>query len=159
MEKLTQALLKIMKNNGFSDHCNTMEVYLSNSNVPGEAEHKFLPIVRQMRTKKTTEYAPVYFYGSDADLIVLGVSMHKKNLHIIREVTDTREIMKMYENVEFIDVNINQLSNAFNHDLTKTFKNHQFDKIRILNDYIFLTFLVGNDFVISLPYLNSIDQI
>ena len=153
MEKLSQALLNVMKNNGFNLHCKTMEVYLSTSNVPGEAEHKFLPIVRQMRTKKTTEYAPVYFYGSDADLIVLGVSMHKKNLHIIREVADTKDIMKMYENVEFIDVNINQLGNAFNHDLTREFKDHNYDKTRILNDYIFLTFLVGNDFVLSMPYL------
>jgi 5'-3' exonuclease len=153
MQKLTEALLNVMKHNGFSTHCNSMEVFLSDSNVPGEGEHKFLPIVRQMRTKKSTENSSVYFYGSDADLIVLGVSMHKKNLHIIREVADTKDIMKMYEFYEFIDVNINELSNAFNHDLTRTFKNHSYDKTRILNDYIFLTFLVGNDFVLSMQYL------
>jgi 5'-3' exonuclease len=59
----------------------------------------------------------------------------------------------MYENYEFIDVNIDNLRNAFNNDLTRIFKNHSFDKIRILNDYIFLTFLVGNDFVLSMPFL------
>jgi 5'-3' exonuclease len=50
-------------------------------------------------------------------------------------------------------VNINNLSNAFNYDLTRNFKGHTFDKTRILNDYILLTFLVGNDFVLSMPFL------
>jgi 5'-3' exonuclease len=157
MEKLSNALIKVMKNKGFSTHCQSerqMEVYLSNSNVPGEGEHKFLSIIRSMRQKKSTENLKVYLYGKDADLIVLAISTHKTNVHVIREMQiETSELRKLYPNSEFIDLNIDSLSSAFNHDLTKTFKNHQFDKIRILNDYIFLTFLVGNDFVISLPFM------
>ena len=157
MEKLSNALIDVMKNKGFSTHSPSerqMEVYLSNSNVPGEGEHKFLSIIRSMRQKKSTENLKVYLYGKDADLIVLAISTHKNNLHVIREMQiETPELRKLYPNSEFIDLNIDSLSSAFNHDLTKTFKNHQFDKVRILNDYIFLTFLVGNDFVISLPFM------
>jgi 5'-3' exoribonuclease 2 len=107
-----------------------------------------------MRNKESTKNLKIYLYGKDADLIVLAISTHKNNMHVIREVDlQTPEIKKMYESYEFLDININNLKNAFIHDLTRSFENYQFDKIRIINDYIFLTFLVGNDFVISLPYL------
>jgi len=154
MEKLSKRLIGVMKEKGFSTHNIKMEVLLSNSNVPGEGEHKFLNIIRLMRKKKSTENLKVYLYGSDADLIILGISTHKSNLFIIRELaSESGDLKKMYENYEFIQVNIDNLRSAFNNDLTKNFKGHNFDKIRILNDYIFLTFLCGNDFVISMPFL------
>ena len=154
MEKLSDRLLDIIKRKGFNDHDQSMQMLLSNSNVPGEGEHKFLPLIRSMRQKKAHKDAKIYLYGKDADLIVLAISTHKTNMHVIREIQmETPEMKKIYEAYEFIDVNIDNLRGAFNHDLTRVFRNHSFDKIRILNDYIFLTFLVGNDFVISLPYL------
>jgi 5'-3' exonuclease len=155
MEKLSNRLIGVIKNKGFSDHQNKMQVLLSNSNVPGEGEHKFLPTIRAMRVNKTSQNDRVYFYGSDADLIVLALSTHKNNIHIFREVDNTvKNIFEsLYDSYEFIDVNIDNLGNAFNHELTRTFEGHNYDKIRILNDYIFLTFLVGNDFVISMPFL------
>lgn len=154
MEKLSNALIGEMKAKSFSVHQPKMDVYLSNSNVPGEGEHKFLNIIRSMRKKKSTENLKVYLYGKDADLIVLAISTHKTNVHVIREMQlETPELKKLYEGFEYIDVNIDNLSSAFNHDLTRTFKDKQFDKVRILNDYLFLTFLVGNDFVISLPFM------
>jgi 5'-3' exonuclease len=154
MEKLSNKLLEIMKVKGFSTHNPKMQMLLSNSNVPGEGEHKFLPLIRSMRKKESTKNSKIYLYGKDADLIVLATSTHKSNIHVIREVDlQTPEMKKMYESYEFVDVNIDNLRNAFYNDLTRSFENKQFDKIRIINDYIFLTFLVGNDFVISLPYL------
>jgi 5'-3' exoribonuclease 2 len=154
MEKLSNKLIENIKAKNFNTHSPKMRMILSNSNVPGEGEHKFLPVIRSMREKDSTKKLNVYLYGKDADLIVLAISTHKTNMHVIREVqVETPEMKKLYENSEFIDVNIDNLRNAFNHDLTRTFKNYTFDKIRILNDYIFLTFLVGNDFVLSMPFL------
>ncbi len=154
MEKLSNALIKVMKEKGFSIHNNSMEVLLNNSNIPGEGEHKFLPVIRLMNKKKSTENLKVYLYGSDADLIILAISTHKNNIHIIREIqTESFELKKMYENFEFIQLNIDNLRNAFNNDITRNFKNITFDKVRILNDYIFLTFLCGNDFVMSMSFL------
>jgi 5'-3' exonuclease len=130
-----------------------MKVLLSDGNVPGEGEHKFLPIIKDMRIKKGYENMKIYIYGSDADLIILSMSTHKNNIFNIREVQETYELKKNYESYEFLQLNIDNLSNAFNNDLTKVFKDHKFDKLRILNDYVFLTFLVGNDFVLSMPFL------
>jgi len=155
MEKLSNAIIGVMKTKGFSKHQSKMEVYLSNSNVPGEGEHKFLDIIRGMRKKKSTENLKVYLYGKDADLFVLAISTHKTNVHVIREMQleQSVDLRKMYDGKEFIVINIDNLSSVFNNDLTRTFKGHSFDKVRILNDYLFLTFLVGNDFVISLPFM------
>jgi len=154
MQKLSNKLIKLIGSKGFNDHNKTMKVLLSDSNVPGEGEHKFLPTIRDMRKNKKYANSKVYFYGKDADLIVLAISTHKNNINVIREVqVESREMKNMYHNYEFINVNIDNLRNAFNNELTRTFKNHSFDKIRILNDYIFLTFLVGNDFVLSMPFL------
>ena len=153
MAKLSNALLEMIKIKGFSVHNSNMKVLLSDSNVPGEGEHKFLPVIRDMTVKKAYENMKIYVYGSDADLIILSMASHKNNIHIIREVTDTRELKKNYESFEFLQLNIDNLGDAFNNDLTKVFKDCIFDKTKILNDYIFLTFLVGNDFVISMPFL------
>ena len=153
MAKLSHALLSIIKTKGFSVHSSDMKVVLSDGNVPGEGEHKFLPIIKDMINKTKYQNMKVYIYGSDADLIILSMASHKNNIHIIREVTDTRELKNNYESYEFLQLNIDNLSSAFNHDLTRVFKDHKFDNIRILNDYVFLTFLVGNDFVISMPFL------
>ncbi len=156
MFKLSDALIGVMKAKGFSTHNPSMEVILSDSNVPGEGEHKFLPIVRAMKMKEGTKDLKVYFYGKDADLIVLAISTHKNNVHILREVQmETKQMRDLYSSFEFVDVNIDNLRSAFNHQLTRTFNGsgQSFDKMRILNDYIFLTFLVGNDFVLSMPFL------
>ena len=154
MQKLSDGLLQTIRQKGFNLHNKSMQMLLSNSNVPGEGEHKFLPLIRSMRLKKGTQNAKIYLYGEDADLLVLSVSTHKNNMHVLRKVQlDMKEMKQMYEGYEFIDVNIDVLSNSFNHQLTRIFKEHHFDKMRILNDYIFLTFLVGNDFVLSMPFL------
>jgi len=153
MAKLSNALLEVIKAKGFTIHSPNMKIVLSDGNVPGEGEHKFMPVIKDMINKKTYENMNIYIYGSDADLIILSMASHKNNIHIIREVQETRDLMKNYESYEFLQLNIDNLSNAFNHDLTRVFKDHTFDRLRILNDYVFLTFLVGNDFVISMPFL------
>jgi len=154
MQKLSDYLIRLIKSKYFNEHNKNMNMLLSDSNVPGEGEHKFLPTIRNMIKTKKYYNSKIYLYGKDADLIVLAISTHKNNMHIIREVEkESLEMKKQYPNYEFIDINIDNLGNAFNNELTRTFKNHAFKKERILNDYIFLTFLVGNDFVLSMPFL------
>jgi len=153
MQKLSNRLLEVIRSKGFSIHNPSMKVVISDSNVSGEGEQKILPFIRTMRNKKSTENLKCYIYGSDGDLIVLAVSTHKNNLFIIRETTELFEIANQYIDYQFIQINIDNLRSGFNNDLTRNFKNTSVDKKRILNDYIFLTFLIGNDFVVSLPFL------
>ena len=156
MEKLSNGILNAMKNKTFQKHNENMSIIFNNGNVPGEGEHKFLDIIRKMRTIEISQNDSIYLYGRDADLIVLAVTTHKNNIHIVREIkaeTD-KELKKTYEDYEYLQINIDQLADGFYKELIrKNQSGKKFQKVNVLNDYIFLTFLVGNDFVPSLPFL------
>ena len=156
MYKLSLKIQEAMTSKHFSTHDKNMSVILSDPAVPGEGEHKFLDIIRKMATQKgDAKNDKVYIFGKDADLIVLAVATHKNNMFVVRDVKSETdyELKKIYEAHEFLALNIDNLRNGFNQDITRSFEGHTFDKNRILNDYIFLTFLVGNDFGVSLPFL------
>jgi 5'-3' exonuclease len=156
MEKLSEKILDGMKKKIFSVHNNNMQIVLSTSNVPGEGEHKFMGFIRDMRKVKSKENDSVYIYGKDADLIVLATSTHKNNSYVVREVSAETDydLKKQYESFEFLVINIDNLRKGFFNDLTKTMpQGTVFDAEKVLNDYIFLTFLVGNDFVLSMHFL------
>jgi 5'-3' exonuclease len=156
MEKLSARILDGMKKKSFSTNCETMQIVLSTSNVPGEGEHKFMSFIRDMRKVKAKENCSIYIYGKDADLIVLATSTHKNNTYVVRDVgaESDSDLKKQYESFEFLVINIDNLRKGFYNDLTKTMpKDTVFDGEKVLNDYIFLTFLVGNDFVLSMHFL------
>ncbi len=163
MEKLSNRLVDAMKQKTFQTHNKEMKVIFSNSNVPGEGEHKFLGIIRSMREMPSKKDDKIYLYGRDADLIVLAVATHKSNIYIIREIEAEHDAIleEMYEDYVYLELNIDSLKNGFYNDIIRkdnTKKKEgvyvkKKDKIKLINDYIFLTFLAGNDFVLSVPFL------
>ena len=72
MQKLTEKLNKFIK---------TLEIktIFSNSNEPGEGEHKILKHIRE------NEFNDTIIYGLDADLIVLAFVSKRKNICLLRE--------------------------------------------------------------------------
>ena len=154
MQKMTEELEKVMKEKGFSKHNEKMEVILSSSNVPGEAEHKIMPILRNLMKNSKTADDVIYVDSKDADLIVLTTMTHKNNVHIIRRVAgeNDKDIKSAYEGKEFIQFNIDALRAGWQDDLKKS-SSGDVNAIRMLNDYNFLTFIVGNDFVPALSYM------
>lgn len=96
----------------------------------GEAEHKIFRYIKESEIKNCI------IYGLDADLIVL--SLLQKTCHVILQ----RQISE--DNYEFFDIDI----------LKKCIiKEYKFTNDDFL-DWTFLTFLLGNDFIKKLSFLN-----
>lgn len=117
-------------------------VKLSSSDEPGEGEHKIFEYIR-----KNSNYLKdknVLIYGLDADLIMLSLHHLKyvKNIYLYRETPEFIEKLKVN-----IDVNEKYLINV--DELKKII-----EETCPINDYIFICFLLGNDFMPHFPTLN-----
>jgi 5'-3' exonuclease len=149
MDKINNALKMAMKTRRFNHR-----VYLSDSTNPGEGEHKFLKILRDLHFNDATQDRKVVVYSPDGDMISLSLLTHKKNIKIMR-IPDKNNICeeKYCKDFEFIALDLNILKEQFFNELTITYSDISLDTFKILNDYNFLLMLVGNDFVVSLPFL------
>ncbi|KAA0203217.1 hypothetical protein HAZT_HAZT005595 [Hyalella azteca] len=138
-------------------------VIYSGHQTPGEGEHKIMEYIRYHRSQPG--YNPDTrhcLYGLDADLIMLGLTSHDPHFALLREEvkfggrkeatkrTTTAEettfhllhlsLLRQYIDYEFKDITDNL---SFKYDLEK-----------IIDDWVFMGFLVGNDFIPHLPTLH-----
>ena len=125
-----------------------IQVYFSDSTVPGEGEHKILDFIKNNDLKND-----IVIYGLDADLIILSFVSHKNNIFLLREALEfgkpvlDRFLYLDIDNLKYFLVKDIQ-EKILIKDPTLLF---DIDKLNnILDDYIFISFLIGNDF---LPHL------
>jgi len=118
-------------------------IIISDSLEPGEGEHKILQYLRQK--KDTFTDMKNCIYGLDADLIMLALVSDINNIVLLRERTSF--------NIEQIDAEYLYLKiDALKKEITSSFPG--LVKKTIINDYIFICFLLGNDFIKNSPSLN-----
>lgn len=139
MDKLIQELKKLK------------ECILSDSNEPGEGEHKIMKIIDQ---KKLYD-GKVMIYGLDGDLIFLGI-LHKfsGNIILIRDNTLSDALSDDKKVIDFI--NIKNLKSYIYDDFLRILNHTKHDTASInrnllIDDYVFLCFFLGNDFLEHLP--------
>ena len=119
-------------------------VEIFSSNEPGEGEHKIFEYIRdnpEQHNKGNT-----VIYGLDADLIMLCIS-HKEycdGLYLYRETPHF---------ISSIDSSLEPNSTYFL-DIPNLIKFIQKDVNGMLNDYVFVCFMLGNDFLPHFPALN-----
>jgi len=134
---------------------NVKEIIVSGSNIPGEGEHKIFEYIRENRD--TIKNMKTVIYGLDADLIMLTINHLDMchNMYLFRETPDfIRSIDKSLDPNSLYVVNIptfkNQLVYYLNNDVEPT---TTVERNRVY-DYIFLCFMLGNDFLPHFPALN-----
>lgn len=167
-----------------------LTVILSDSNVPGEGEHKIMEFIRLQRAQPN--YNPNVrhvLHGADADLIMLGLATHEAHFTILREefkpndakpckickryghefqkctgdfaVHETKiQTPSEYDSVSFVFIKLYVLR-AYLKEVFSRCSGFNFE--RMIDDWIFICFFVGNDFLPNLPSLdineNAIDKL
>ena len=180
MNSLNTAICFHFKNKNYYNTYNTsntpINIILSLSDEAGEGEHKLFQYIRQTDNIKDKNSV---VYGMDADLIMLSLNHLKytNNIYLYRETPVFINSLdkSLNENEKYI-ININLLGNIIYKEITNDIimcsdtpewlKNAQFtmdisfNKIHSIGfynkieDYIFICFLLGNDFLPHFPALN-----
>ena len=110
-----------------------LEVIFSSEKVPGEGENK---IIMMMRNQFTNPEESFVIYGLDADLIMLCLSLRRDKVYVYRD--------NVYNDNERFIIDIGKLGRKLKRELeTET----------AITDFIFVCFMVGNDFLPQIPGL------
>jgi 5'-3' exoribonuclease 1 len=123
-----------------------VEVVFSNEKAPGEGEHKIINFIRYYGCIDET----YCINGMDADLIMLALGTHMPKFYILRE--------DLYDSqTEFLCVDIGSIRGELANKL-RWKKDSSFDERTAIDDFIFLCFMVGNDFLPHIPSIEIIEQ-
>ena len=147
MDKLSTQLKKVISNNELVNYPG-LKITLSDASVPGEGEHKFIPIIRQSKYEKDDN---IVILSKDADLLILALTTQTPNLFILRPLID-EDYLQKYLEIGYVYVNIDEYINAFTNELGFNPKS-KLERFRYIYDYIFLASLGGNDFIIPAKFL------
>ncbi|XP_074599461.1 5'-3' exoribonuclease pacman [Brevipalpus obovatus] len=138
-----------------------IKVILSGHEAPGEGEHKIMDFIRTERSQDNYDPNTRHcLYGLDADLIMLGVSSHEPYFSLLREeVKFTRSKAKHVNRVNPSAITFHLLHLT----LLRDYLHHEFSSLQdklpygydlesIIDDWILMSFLCGNDFIPPIPH-------
>ena len=143
-----------------------LKVIYSGHDIPGEGEHKIMQHIRDM--KNQPNYQPNTrhcMYGQDADLIMLGLVSHEPHFTLLREIVDfgggfnrnnnaLKAVTKFTKQSDFQLLHLSVLREYLTIEFANGIDPKTYDLERIIDDFTFLTFLGGNDFMPHMPTLD-----
>ena len=162
MDKLYAGVTKYFQTQCENQKMSNQQIMISGSNDCGEGEHKIYKYIRN--NEKYHNDTTTIIYGLDADLIMLTL-IHLKiseNLYLFREtpqfitsinsnlVPDEHYVLDIYELGEKLK---DEMTKSNIND-NKSNGNPEKPMSAYINDYIFLGFFLGNDFMPHFPALN-----
>ena len=121
-------------------------IILSDSTEPGEGEHKILTYLKQK--KQHLQDQTNIIYGLDADLIMLALVSEYNHIYLLREKTEYN-IENLQGTYIYLDISILKQKIIDSFDLQYDGLSHK----TIIQDYIFICFFLGNDFIKHIPSL------
>ena len=122
-------------------------VIFSGADVPGEGEHK---IVKYIRDQPDSADLVHCMYGLDADLFMLGLGVHCPKFYLLRE----DQFNTVWNDTLFYKVDLGLLRK----ELFDCWGSLGGDEMSLINDFIFVCFLVGNDFLHALPCCHDLSE-
>ncbi|KAF5348600.1 hypothetical protein D9756_009694 [Leucocoprinus leucothites] len=136
-----------------------VQVILSGPYVPGEGKHKIMEYIRLSRAQPgynpNTRHC---LYGLDADLIILALGSHEPHFNLLREELSfgpdpRRRGSRSFETKNSHIVHISLMRECLDiefHELESQLP-FQYNLENVIDDFILLAVLVGNDFLPILP--------
>uniref|UniRef100_A0A3P9IN13 5'-3' exoribonuclease 1 n=1 Tax=Oryzias latipes TaxID=8090 RepID=A0A3P9IN13_ORYLA len=163
MARLQEQLKYFVHNKLSTDKLwHNVKVYLSGHETPGEGEHKIMEFIRSENSKPSHNFNTRHcLYGLDADLIMLGLTSHEPHFSLLREEVrfggkKSQKRITAPEETTFHLLHLSLMREYIDYEFS-WLKNHlgsDYDLERIIDDWILMGFLVGNDFIPHLPNLH-----
>jgi 5'-3' exonuclease len=144
MKKITTAIIDFCK-----CYDRNKKIYFSSASTPGEGEHKLLQHI-----KKANNNYKYVVYGLDADLIFLSLTIDSNSIFLLRESQELKSNNSSKLSYICIDTLKQCIVNEVKTNLYDEFIERKFENDRIIKDFIFICYFLGNDF---LPHIPSID--
>uniref|UniRef100_A0A182STA0 5'-3' exoribonuclease 1 n=1 Tax=Anopheles maculatus TaxID=74869 RepID=A0A182STA0_9DIPT len=135
-------------------------VILSGHETPGEGEHKIMEYIRH--AKAQPGFNPNLrhcLYGLDADLIMLGLCTHERYFSLLREEVKFGKNDKkttILKDIRFYLLHLTLLSEYLELEFA-SIRNRlrfPFDIHKLIDDWVLMGYLVGNDFIPHIPHLH-----
>lgn len=138
MRKIQQALTELVL------ELTNVNIFVSGSDECGEGEHKMMQYITLH-----CQTGSIMIYGLDADLIMLGLlSKSSDRIMLLRDNNFNEKLSEAEKTFTYL--NIKTLKHCVCREI-KTCSNIDLDEHRVVDDYIFICFLLGNDFLEHLP--------
>ena len=136
---------------------NTHSIIISGSDEAGEGEHKIMDHIRYTSSIGSNKniHDTVFVYGLDADLIMLTLNhvTYCPNLYLFRETPEfIKSVNKSLDPHENYVIDISYLRKSINSCIYG--REIDISKETCIEDYMFICFLLGNDFMPHFPSLN-----
>lgn len=129
----------------FDKNWSGIEVVYTGEKVPGEGEAKCFGMIRA-----GTDEESYCVIGNDADLIMLALATHKSLVYVLRE--------DMYIDENLFLVNVSELAELLTKEMAWECDTFSYLPQAAVNDFIFLCFFVGNDFLPHIPTIEIIEN-
>ena len=151
-----------------------INIILDSADNPGEGEHKIMNYIRQ----NGLDLGNISIYGLDADLMFLSLCLNINNITLLREsmmFKSGEKPVKIDGEYTFLDIDClktsigNILSPIVTFEeisdvITENFfkeptekKLVDIDQFKLIMDYVYISFFLGNDFLPNVPSLKIRD--